>query len=314
MKYSFLLLFSLALGAVCPAANIVWISDQLPIGSGTTDHDGGASGIFGPGAGPYPDEGFITLLSSAGHTVTRFNPSNTTPLNAADIAALNASDLLIIGRSIGSGSFDSAAETLPWNTLITKPLLVTNTYISRSSRLGWYASGPTQSDVVSNPLTFTNPADAVSTYLIDGISMAGSTTTNSMTEAIIYPNLAVDIRGISLITDPVVAGATVIASSAANAASTFIASWPAGTTLAGTSSAGQVLSGYRMQYLAGNRESATAPNNTVGSAGFENFTPDGEGMFLRAVTVAINNGAIPEPASAALLALAALSVLRRRRS
>jgi hypothetical protein len=314
MKSLLSLLISLAAVASSSAANIVWVSDQLPIGSGTTDHDGGATGIFGPGAGPYPDEAFITLLTNAGHTVTRFNPANANPLSASEITTLNASDLLIIGRSIASASFDSAAETMPWNTLITKPILMTNTYINRSSRLGWYASGPTQPDVVSNPLTFNNPGSATATYLIGTVAMSGSSTINSMTEAITYPDTAVDIRGTSLITDPVVAGATVIAMSSSNPAATFVAEWPAGTTLAGTS-AGQVLSGYRLQFLAGNRESATAPNNTVGSAGFENLTPDGEGMFLRAVNLAINNGVVvPEPGTAVLLGLAALSLLRRRRS
>lgn len=311
MKRTLAFLLSVIFSASCPAVNIVWVSDQLPIGSGASDHDGGASGIFGPGAGPYPDEGIISMLTSAGHSVTRFNPANATPLNPADIATLNASDLLIIGRSIGSGAFDSAAETLPWNTQITKPLLITNTYISRSIRLGWYSSGPNQPDVVTNLLTFNNPADPVSTFLIDGISMNGSTTNNSITEAITYPDSAVDIRGTSLITDPIVPGATVIATTSGGAA-TFVASWPAGTVLAGTSS-GQVLMGYRMQFLAGNRESATAPNNTVGSAGFENLTPDGEGMFLRAVLVAANNGAIPEPSVAGLIILPGLALLSRRR-
>jgi hypothetical protein len=314
MKSPLVLLLSVAFSASSLASNIIWISDQLPIGSGTSDHDGGTNGIFGGGAGPYPDEGIISLLTTAGHSVTRFNPSNTASLTAADIATLNLSDLLIIGRSIASASFDSAAETLPWNTQITKPMMVTNTYISRSIRLGWYASGTNQPDVVTNLLTFTNPADPVSAYLIDGISMNGSTTANSVTEAITYPDSAVDIRGTSLITDPVVPGATVIAGAISGTAP-FIVSVPAGTALAGTS-AGQTLAGYRMQFLVGNRESATAPNNNIGSAGFENLTPDGEGMFLRAVEVAANNGLvpIPEPSVAALVGLAGLALCRRRRS
>lgn len=254
------------------------------------------------------------MLTAAGHTVSRFNPANANPLSAAEVATLNASDLLIMARSIGSGSFDSAAETLPWNTQITKPMLMTNTYISRNIRLGWYASGTNQPDVVTNMLTFTSTVDPVSAYLIGGISMSGLTTSNSVTEAITYPDTAVDIRGTSLITDPLVPGATLIASSAGAASSTYIASWPAGTALAGTS-AGQALAGYRLQFLAGNRESATPPNNTVGSAGFENLTPNGEAMFLRAVLLAANNGVvpIPEPGVIALVALTAFGLLRRRR-
>lgn len=313
MKRTIAFLVAVVFPAVCPALNIVWVSDQLPIGNANSDHDGGAAGVFGPGPGPYADEGVISLLTGAGHSVTRFNPANATPLNAADITSLNASDLLIIARSIGSAAFDTTAETLPWNTLITKPMLVTNTYISRFSRLGFFSSGPNQPDAVSNFLTFNNPADPVSAYIIDGVSLSGGTTNNSVTEAITYADFAVDIRGISLITDPVVPGATVIASASGGAA-TFIASWPFGTPLAGIS-AGQNLSGYRMQFLVGNRESATAPNNTVGSAGFENLTPDGEGMFLRAVLVAANNGnvPVPEPSVAGMMILPGLAFLRRRR-
>jgi hypothetical protein len=92
---------------------------------------------------------------------------------------------------------------------------------------------------------------------------------------------------------------------------------PAGTVLAttgtGAVAAGQVLGGYRLQFLAGNRESATAPNGGVRNAGFENFTPVGEQMFLRAVTLAANNG-IPEPGTTALAGLAGLALLRRRRT
>lgn len=70
-----------------------------------------------------------------------------------------------------------------------------------------------------------------------------------------------------------------------------------------------------MQFLAGNRESTTAPNNPIGSAGFENLTPEGELLFLRSVDIAINNGnvPIPEPATVTLAAIAALPLLRRRR-
>jgi hypothetical protein len=299
-----------------PAASIVWVSDLMPIGSGTSDNDGGAEGVFGGGAGPYADQGIVDLLSGAGHTVTRFNPSNASPLSAANVAALNTYDLVIIGRSIGSGSFDSAAETLEWNTSITKPLISTNTYMSRASRLGWFVAS-NQPDQVLNTLTFTNPTDEVSSYISGSTAMSGGTMVNSYTEAVVFPDAAVDIRGISTITDAPVTGATTIATGPVGAATgRFIVSLPSGTTLTPGSGPGnnQVLGGYRMMFLVGNRESGTAPNNAIGSAGFENLTAEGEGMFLRAVTVAANNGVIPEPGTAALLLLGASSLLRRRRA
>jgi hypothetical protein len=309
-------LVSLTTGTTGFSASIIWVSDQLPIGSGTSDNTA-ATGIFGSGAGPYPDQGIVNLLTAAGHTVTRFNPSDANPLSATDLTTLNAANLVIIGRSIASASFDTAAETLAWNTGITKPLIATNTYMTRASRLGWFV-GSTQPDQVLNPLTFTNPANPVQAFIIGSTAMTGSTTTNSITHAVTYANAAVDIRGISEITDAPVAGATEIANtSVAAATGRYIVSFPAGTAVgtgAGSPSVGQVLGGYRMQFLVANRESADAPNNVIGSAGFENLTAEGEAMFLRAVTVALNNGAIPEPATATLLLLAGGALMRRRRA
>jgi hypothetical protein len=275
----------IALAPTVPAANITWVSDQLL----------DANGLL-------PDQGYINLLTSAGHTVSRALAA--TP----SAAALNASNLVILGRSGASGSFDTAAETLVWNTQVTVPLISTNSYFSRSSRLGWYTGGPTQPDQLLNPLTFT--AGAVSDYI------KGASTGASVTEAVIYPDASVDIRGTSLITDVPVAGATTIATTLAGAATaTFIASWPSGTTLAGTS-AGQILSGYRLQFLTGNRESATAPNNGIGSAGYENLSAEGEQMFLRAVELALNNGVVPVPeaGTSSLALLAGTLLLTRRRS
>lgn len=246
-----------------PAANIVWVSDQL-----------------NDTAGNLPDQGFISLLTGAGHSVTRALAA--TP----DAGALNGSSLVILGRSGASGSFDTAGETAVWNNL-TVPLISTNSYFSRSSRLGWFTGGPTQPDQISNPLTFSS--GTVADYLKGGSSGA------SVTQAVTFPDSAVDIRGTSLITDAPVTGATTIASTMAGAvAAPYIVSWPVGTALSGTS-AGQTLGGYRLMFLAGNRESGAAPNNGIGSAGYENLTPEGEAMFLRAVELAINKGVVPVP-------------------
>lgn len=300
--------------ATAPAGTILWVSDLIPIGSTASDNDGGAVGSFGPGTGPYADEGFVSLLSSAGHTVTRFNPpAGAATLSATEVAALNSYDLIILGRSILSSVMDSAAKTQPWNSQVTKPILAVNSYLTRGSRLGWFP-GTTQPDSVLNSLTFSDLNDPVQAYLTRGISLSGMTTVNSVTEAVIYPDGAVDPRGTSLINGPTITGGTVLATTNSGISS-FIATIPAGTPITAGLSAGQTLGGFRMQFLAGNRESTTAPNNPIGSAGFENLTPDGEILFLRSVDLAINNGnvPIPEPATVSLAAAAALPFLRRRR-
>lgn len=311
---SFLASILMLSATAAPAGTILWVSDLIPIGATASDNDGGAVGVFGGGPGPYADEGFVSLLSGAGHTVTRFNPAaGAATLSAADVAALNSYDLVILGRSILSSVMDSAAKTLPWNSQVTKPILAINSYLTRGNRLGWFP-GTTQPDSVLNSLTFSDLNDPIQAYLTSGISLSGMTTVNSVTEAVIYPDGAVDPRGTSLINGPTVAGGTVLATTN-NGMSSFIASIPAGTAITAGLSAGQTLGGFRMQFLAGNRESTTAPNNPIGSAGFENLTPEGELLFLRSVDIAINNGnvPIPEPATVTLAAIAALPLLRRRR-
>jgi hypothetical protein len=301
------------------AASIVWVSDQL-VGTGASDNNQSPNGTFTGGAGPYSDQGFINLLTAAGHTVTRFNPADASTLSAGDVATMNTYDLVILGRSANSSLFDTAVETKPWNVDITKPLLCTNTYFSRSSRLGWFstAAAPVQPDQILNPLTFTNPTDPVQNYLIGSAAMIGSTTVDSISQAITLPSGATDIRGISNLTSATInTGGTVIATSnIAGASGAYIASFPAGTTLSvtgtGAVSSGQVLGGYRLQFLAGNREAA-AVDTGVGNAGYENLTPEGEAMFNRAVLLAINNGVVPVPEPSSLLALGSLALLARRR-
>jgi hypothetical protein len=268
--------------------------------------------------GPYPDQGFVDLLTGAGHTVTRYNPPDAGALPAADIANLNAADLVILGRGIGSGAFDATAETVVWNTLITQPLISTNSYLSRQSRLGWF-TGSTLPDTAANTASvtwsFLNPADPVAAYIIGGTAMAGSSTANPMFVDVTPMLGAGTSQGVSVITNAPVAGGAVLAQTSFPVGGYEIVTFPSGTNLAagGGPSDGQILSGYRMHFSAGNREPAS-PNNQLGRAGWEDLTPEAEQMFLRAVDVAINNGLpIPEPGTAALAGFAGVVLLRRRR-
>src|SRR5688572_110097 len=90
MKLTRVLPLSLVFAAHAGAANIYWVSDQLNAQTATV------------GAGPYADDGIVALLTGAGHTVTRFNPPDAGAIAAGDIAAMNAADLVIIGRTIAS--------------------------------------------------------------------------------------------------------------------------------------------------------------------------------------------------------------------
>ena len=86
-----------------------------------------------------PDKGYTDMLITAGHTINRV----AVPAAGADavippavLAELNAADLVIIGRSVNSGSFQQQPEPMSWSVDVTKPLILTSGYVSHGSRWG----------------------------------------------------------------------------------------------------------------------------------------------------------------------------------
>jgi hypothetical protein len=268
---------SLAAGAMLvgsgpsQAANIVWVTDNSP------------AGFSALGGAVFAEDGWYTLLTNAGHTVIRFNPSDSqnTPPSAAEFAALNTNDLIILGRSIGSGHFQAPAVG-SWNSNVIKPILCINTYLSRAARLGWY-SGSTLPNGVPTVLSAYNLADPKTAYIFGGVAMSGTNTVDVYDEA--------GGQNTSQITEGPVAGGTRIASSTPTAWQT-ISDWPSNTLVRANADR---LGGYRMQFSAGLREPS---GGTVPQAGGENLTATGENIFLRAVQIAINNGNLPNPPGA----------------
>src|SRR5688572_14942244 len=202
---------SLAAGAMLvgsgpsQAANIVWVTDNSP------------AGFSALGGAVFAEDGWYTLLTNAGHTVIRFNPSDSqnTPPSAAEFAALNTNDLIILGRSIASGHFQAPAVG-SWNSNVIKPLLCINTYLSRAARLGWY-SGSTLPNGVPTVLSAYNLADPKTAYIFGGVAMSGTNTVDVYDEA--------GGQNTSQITEGPVAGGTRIAGSTPTAWQT-ISDWP----------------------------------------------------------------------------------------
>lgn len=228
------------------------------------------------------DAGFVTLLESAGHTVTRMFVGNNLAPTADQLVQLNASDLVIVGRAINSGSFDGGRERV-WNEQIIKPLISMSAYTTRRSRMGWQ-SGENVPDSGATPLVAANPAHPV----FNGISFAG----DGMTMANNY-NVMID-RGTSTIRDPLVGG-TIIATNPAITGGTgiAIAEWPAGAMVAvDGATPNQTLAGRRYFFAGGSRETGGAVTN----AGKMDLTDDGQRLFLNTVSYAL----IPEPSTWAL--------------
>ncbi|MBI5387516.1 MAG: hypothetical protein HZA90_22890 [Verrucomicrobia bacterium] len=259
-------------------ARILWVSDNvLPDG-----------GFGGPVSG-FNEAGWMTLLQNAGYTVESYNPANTGQIPAADIDVINSYDLIVLGRSVETPKLSGLNAPL-WNTAITKPLITISAHAVRTNRLGWM-SGATMIDGTPTPITAVDLTDRTTAYLFGGISMNGSTTAEPYDEAI--------DRNTSHIVEPPVAGGNVLATATFTGSGgttnvTVIAEFLAGAVVRGGA---DVLGGYRLYFAAGSREIGTPPG--VSAAGWENLTPTGESMFLRAVAVALANRNGQNPAQRA---------------
>jgi hypothetical protein len=316
-----LLILSISLPAF--AANIAWVSFHSA--DGTPSGGAGTAGFL-----QAPDIGYTNALTAAGHNVTRVVTQDA-PLTAEKIATLNASDLIIIGRSVASGHYQQAAETLFWNSTITKPIINTGAYTMRQNRLGLYSgnnipdTGPNANEGGPVRLTATNPSHPI----FAGVSLDGSNTMTNLYADVVTTPFAPNIpqRGISVVTEPIVAGGQVLATGpvtdfdplpATNLTGTFIALFPPGT-LTSAATAPTALGAHRLMFLTGSREHGAQPNAvppitglTSEGSGIYDLQPDGARMFLNAVNFMI---AIPEPSTGILLlfASAGIGMIRRKR-
>jgi hypothetical protein len=248
------------------AANILWVTDFF------------ADNSFSAPGSDVNDTNFVVMLQNAGHNVWRFNPPPATVLlTQAQIDAINTNDLIIVGRATDSAAFQTT-QAAQWNVNITKPLVMQSSYLLRASRLGWFTASTTPADGPPTAVTAVDLNDPVTAYIFSDVTMNGNMTANPYDEAI--------DRNTSQDADPLVAGGRVLAKGVANAGWNIIAELPAGTPVRGGA---DILGGYRMYFASGSREAASPIQN----AGKENLTATGEAMFLHAMEIALNNGAVP---------------------
>ena len=284
------LLLGLVLVGPASAANIAFVSASPTDGSAPPDaaSQGYTSAV---------DQGYVDLLTNAGHTVTRYLTQSP---DQAFIDTLATNDLVVVSRQVGSGDFQDAPEVALWSSL-PKPTIYMSGYIVRANRLQ-LMSGNTIPDTgagdppVAGPVTLT--AQVPGHPIFDGITLDGSNNMDFADYPVTTP-MGVTMRGISAVTEPPAGGGTTLATvgNAGELASgaSLIAYWPAGDTLGAN-----VLAAPRMTFLSGTRE-PTSPNPLVLAGEFD-LTAAGSDLFLNAVGFM----AIPEPSSALLVLISGL--------
>ena len=296
IKRAILLTVGLAALAVSSqATSVAWVSFHSDPG-GLPSTNAAAAGFT-----QAPDIGFTDLLTGAGYDVTRIQTQDVTDMAAAAVLAstYNGYDLVIVSRSVNSGNYQQEVEYTMWNQMITSPVIDMSGYTLRNSRLG-YTTGTAMPDSTNTiRLTVSDPGHPI----FAGLALDGA---NTMLDD--YAGINGTQRGISVNTDAVAGGGTVLATVATAADPTangmIIGEWQVGATMATV--VPTTLGGHRLVFLSGSREQAGVSSET---AGVLDLTPVGESLFLNAVGYM----AIPEPTTLALVALGGVAVFLRRR-
>jgi T5SS/PEP-CTERM-associated repeat protein len=223
-----------------------------------------------------PDIGYTNILTGMGHSVTRFQQSGT-----PDVGTLSTFDLVVVSRSVPSGSFQTDAQTGLWNS-ITAPMIVLNGYASRQSRLG-FLDGSDDIPDSTGALKLTIAPTQLSHPIFAGVSRdANGVMTNNYTLTNrTSPNNVVQ-RGTSISAQAVDAAGTLLATTTVGTTANgkVIAEFPSGAAITNAGASPEFLGGKRLMFVTGSRE------NDGGSgeiAGMYDLDRDGTMMYVNAV-------------------------------
>ncbi len=263
------LVAALAFGLAAPAeAYIIWVSDGTDVEPGDPTP---------PPDGVPNDQGFVDLLTGAGYTVERRDGTLQGDLEPAEVAELNAAQLVIVSRDTNSGAYNKPAQ---WNG-ITAPIMLTSAYLARSSRWKWLNTGSIADTDPAPLLEAVDPSDPV----FDNVTLDPSSQIGIL-------------ESVSTFATSTSAGNGTLVAKAVGTDHVWIARWDAGTEF--YSGAGQTPAAARMLFIAGQAGGSNTPE-----IGVENLNADGEQVFLDAV----GSIAIPEPGTLLLLVMAGLGLL-----
>jgi hypothetical protein len=289
------------LAAPASGANIAWVSFHSNANMASAN-----AMAASPPHTVAPDKPYTDLLAANGHTVTRVLTVDNAP--AAHIANLNTFDLVIVGRSLNSGHFQTNTETAAYNS-ITKPMIVTSGFLTRTNRLG-FTSGNTTVDTFV-PVTSTDVRLTVnpSHPIFAGVALdAGNTMVNPYASLVNFSG--VNQRGISVNTDPINPGGHILGivgtPNDPAVGGMMIGKWSPGDIMVNDGT-DDILAGHRLVLLTGSREVDMVSGDT---AGLYDLGADGARIFLNAVDFMLT---VPEPSTFALTGFAAIGLVRRKR-
>ncbi|MBN1361824.1 MAG: hypothetical protein JW993_14605, partial [Sedimentisphaerales bacterium] len=216
------------------------------------------------------DVSWADWLLAEGYDVD-FRPGNwVDPLDANDIAELEAADLILAGRGMATDQYDGA-ETAKWSALST-PILCTNAWMIRNNRWKWMNSGSANKDAGSPTMVVLDPNHPI------------------------FADVPVDANGLVEVLDPNVAsGHTsfltnfldpgngwLLASSLGLYDTAWIVEWEAGVEY--YDGAGEIAGGQRLLLMAGTQDDPyLAENGNTAPVGVFNLNEAGQTLLRNAL-------------------------------
>jgi hypothetical protein len=211
------------------------------------------------------------------------------PLDANEIAELEAADLILASRGMATGDYDGA-ETPKWNSL-TKPILCTNAWMIRNNRWKWMNSGTANKDADS-PLMLVSE--------LDHPIFAGLPIDEDGLLDVLDPNAG--SGNTSFLTDFLDPGnGTLLSMSLGIYTTAWIVEWQPGVEY--YAGAGEIAGGRRMLFMAGTQDDPyTDPNGNIMPVGVFNLNEAGQQLLrnilaymLRPEEVAVENFSFETP-------------------
>lgn len=208
-----------------PAPTVIYVTDSPDVG---------ANGVL-------DDQGWIDWLKAEGYQVDARRGYWVEPLDVNRIAELEAADLIIASRGLGTGNYDAAGEATKWNSLTT-PLINLNAWLLRNnSKWYWMNSTAATKDSGSPLLMALDPNHPIFANV--------ELDPNGLVE-VLDPN--VGSGNTSFINSLDVGNGTLLATSLGVHEAAWIAEWAPGTEF--YAGAGQFAGGKRMMFMAGTQD------------------------------------------------------------